>query len=394
MQTNQPQEAFLERLHQLHRRTLARVTWYGVARLVGVGGSMLMLTAWLLGNALQPARFVTFGFLVSLGLGLAALAWNNLLARLWRLRKPRQLVHVLERRGYFANILIASEEATRDGERWSDDSAVAVELRRRLFVRAAGHLENLGPADAVPVNRIRQTWLAVAGCLLLTVLLITAPGNTLETGWQRLWNPWTIWTDPPTGGLYAVQGQNFVVAGRNFTVAALDATGDAQNALCEVRFGSSMWQPVPVHREAMAVEPLGATAPFRKWVAELESIQEDFQWRFRRGEMVTATTDVHVRRHPLITELKGFIRPPAYTRLPMRDMSRLPTWLEVPTGSDLGLAGETNHPLQQLLMVTDLGDTTELGFAGGSFSGEFQVNESGTFHLVLQDSFGLWNQDP
>ncbi len=394
MQSQQPQEVFLERLHQLRLRTLARVTWYGAARLVGVGGSMLMLTAWLLGNAVHPARFVTFGLLVSLGLGLAALAWNNLLARLWRLRSVRQLVEILERRGYFANILIAGEEATRDRQRWNDDSSVAVELRRRLLLRAAAQLKNLGPADAVPINRIRQTWLAVAGCLLLTVFLITAPGDTLETGWQRLWNPWTIWTDPPTGGLFAVQGENFVVAGRNFTVSALDATGDPQIALCEVRFGSSLWQPVPVHREAMFVEPLGMTPPYRKWVAELESIQEDFQWRFRRGEMVTAITDVVVRRHPLITELAGFVRPPAYTRLPLREMSRLPTWLEVPAGSDLGLTGKTNHPLNRLLMVSDQGDTTKLEFAGGSFSGEFEVTTSSIFHLVLQDSFGLWNQEP
>ena len=54
-----------------------------------------MVTAWLLGDAVQPARFVTFGLLISLGLGLAALAWNNLLARLWRLRRGRQLVEIL-----------------------------------------------------------------------------------------------------------------------------------------------------------------------------------------------------------------------------------------------------------------------------------------------------------
>ena len=347
MKSNHPRQIFVERLRELRRRTLLRVTWYGVARMVGVGGAMLMVAAWLLGDAVQPARFVTFGLLISLGLGLAALAWNNLLARLWRLRRDRQLVEILERRGYFANVLIASEEAIRDRVRWNDDSAVAVELRRRLFVRAGDHLKNLGPADVVPIDRIRQTWLAVAGCLLLSVFLVTAPGDTLETGWQRLWNPWSIWTAPPTGGLYAVQGESFVVAGRDFSVAALDATVDPQLALCEVRFGSSLWQPVPVRRELMDIDPPGTNPPFRKWVASLESIQEDFQWRFRRGDMVTEITDVQIRRHPLITELAGFVQPPAYTRLPLREMSRLPTWLEVPTGSDLGLSGKTNHPLSR-----------------------------------------------
>ncbi len=53
MLTNQPQELFVERLRKLRRRTLVRVTWYGVARMVGVGGSMLMVTAWLMGDAVH-----------------------------------------------------------------------------------------------------------------------------------------------------------------------------------------------------------------------------------------------------------------------------------------------------------------------------------------------------
>ncbi len=394
MQTTEPRKLFYERLRLLRRRTLLRVTWFGMARMVGVGGSMLMLTAWLLGSVDQPEKFVTWGLLVSLGAGLAALAWNNLLGRLWRLRRVRQLVQVLERRGYFANILVASEEALRDPLRWNDDTAVAVELRRRLFHRGVEVLDTLGPADAVPINRVRQTWLSVAVTLLLTVTFLTSGGDTLQTGWARLWNPWSIWTEAPTGGLYATAGKDFVVAGGNITLAALDATGDPNAALCEIMIGSGVWQPVPVFREIMHADLPGLTPPYRKWVANLEQVHEDFQWRYRRGEMVTKTHRVKVRRHPLVTELAGFVQPPTYTHLKLREMSRLPTWLEAPAGSKLGISGETNQPLQQMLMVTDAGDTTALNFADRSFSGEFQVDESLAFHLVLQDSFGLRNQDP
>ncbi len=394
MKTSEPQKLFSERLHQLHRRTLVRVTWFGLARLLGVGGSMLMLTAWLLGSAVQPEKFVTWGLLISLGAGVAALAWNNLLGRLWRLRHSWQLVRVLEGRGYFANVLVASEEAIRDRQRWNDDNPVATELRRRLLQRGVTHLETLGPEDVVPINRLRRTWLSVAACLLLTVSLITAPGHALQTGWARLLNPWSIWTDPPTGGLYAVKGGDSVVAGRDISITALDATGDPNVVLCEIRIGSGLWQEVPSHREIMPVDPPGLTPPFRKWVANLERVQEDFQWRFRRDEMVTEAHPVKVRRHPLVTELGGFVQPPAYTHLNLREMSRLPTWLEAPAGSRLGVFGETNQPLRRMLMVTDTGDTTELDFAHRSFSGEFPVNSSLAFHLILEDSFGLRNQDP
>lgn len=394
MRTTEPRNLFLERLRHLRRRTLLRVTWFGMARMVGVGGSMLMLTAWLLGSVDQPEKFVTWGLLFSLGAGLAALAWNNLLGRLWRLRKPQQLVQKLERRGYFANVLVASEEALRDPQRWNDDTPVAVELRRRLFHRGVEILDTLGPADAFPINRVGQTWLSVAICLLLTVTFLTSGGDVLQTGWARLGNPWSIWTDPPTGGLYATSGKGFVVAGQDITVAALDATGDANAAQCEIKIGSGLWQPVPAGREIMFVDPPGLTPPYRKWVANLQQVHEDFQWRFRRDEMVTETHLVKVRRHPLVTELAGFVQPPAYTNLNLREMSRLPTWLEAPAGSKLGISGETNQPLRSMLMVTDTGDTTRLDFAHRSFSGEFPVNESLAFHLVLEDSFGLRNQDP
>jgi len=389
-----PRDLFFERLRKLRRRTLMRVTWFGLARMAGVGGSMFMLTAWLLGGVEHPEKFTTWGLLVSLGAGLVALAWNNLLGRLWRLRQPRQLVRRLERRGYFANVLVASEEALRDPQRWNDDNPVATELRRRLFERGAKLLENLGPADAVPINRPRQTALAVAFSLLLAVALITSPGDTLQTGWARLWTPWSMWADPPTGGLYAVQGGDFVVAGRDFDVAALDATGDPNAAQCEIMIGSGQWQPVPVQREIMFVDPPELTPPYRKWTASLERMHEDFQWRFRRGEMVTEARQVKVRRHPLVTELGGFVQPPQYTHLNLREMSRLPTWLEAPAGSRLGITGQTNQPLARMLMVTDSGDSLDLDFAHRSFSGEFPVDESLAFHLVLQDSFGLTNLDP
>lgn len=394
MLNTEPRDLFSERLRKLRRRTLIRVSWFGLARMVGVGGSMLMVTAWLLGNEVQPEKFITWGLLVSLGAGLVALAWNNLLGRLWRLRSQKQLVKVLERWGYFSNVLVASEEALRDPQRWNDETPVATELRNRLFKRGAAFLENLGPADAVPINRQGQTWLSVAACLLITVALFTSPGNTLQTGWARLWNPWSIWTAPPTGGLYAVSSDGFVVAGRNISIAALDATGDPNAVQCEILIGSGVWQRVPTRREVMFTEHLGVRAPFRKWVANLEVVQEDFRWRFRRGEMITEINLVEVRRHPLVTELAGYVQPPAYTHLNLRKMSRLPTWMEAQRGSLLGLSGETNHPLRRMLMVSDAGDTTVLDFAGKSFAGEFQVKKSMAFQLVLEDSFGLRNLDP
>ncbi len=394
MPNQTPENLFQERLKHLHRRTLLRVGWFGVARVVGVGGSLLMLTVWLLGQAVEPERFVTYGFLVTLGLALVALLWNNLLGRVWRLRNEQQWVHLAEKRGYFANVLIASEEAVRDTARWSDKSSVAIELRRRLFVRAADHLQRLQPADVVPFNRQGQTWLAVALCMLLSVTFVTAPGPTLDQGWQRLWNPGMIWTEAPLGGLHAVDGDGFVVAGGSLVVEAFDSMGNPDKAYCEIKMGTGEWQPLMAFRLPIVSNNLTRHEPYRRWVANVESIQEDFQWRFRRAETTTEAQKVQVRHHPMITELAGLVNPPPYMHLITREMKRLPTWLEVPSGSTLNLTGETNHDLQSLVLVSSLGDTLPLAITGSSFAGEFSVTESASLHFVLLDSFGLSNVNP
>ena len=200
MQTPDPMAIFQDRLRRVHRRTLWRVGGFGAARLLGVGGSMVVATLWMLGVADRPGRFLTYGLLVSLAVALVALLWTQLLGRLWRLRRPQQLVHLLERRGYFANLLVAAEEAVRDPSRWDQNQPVTRELRARLLKRAGDRLLNVGPADAAPLNRRGQTALGVALCLLLATLLATAPGDTLLTGWQRFLDPTLLWAPPPTGG--------------------------------------------------------------------------------------------------------------------------------------------------------------------------------------------------
>lgn len=394
MQKPDPQAIFQDRLTRVHRRVLARVGWFGLARLVGVGGSMILWTLWMLGMADRPDHFLTYGLLLSLGAALAALAWNHLLGRLWRLRTPRQLVHLLERRGYFANLLIAAEEAVRDPSRWDVHQPVSRELRTRLLKRAADRLLHLGPADAVPINRQGLTALGVAACLLLAAGSLTVPGDTLEKGWQRFWNPQLLWAPAPTGGLMAETGPGFVVAGGHLEVAAVDATLDPGSAICEIKIGSGMWQEMPSRSVALPLEKPTLTPPYRRWVSELEDIREDFSWRFRRGPMVTAERRVEVRNYPLISELAGQVLPPPYTRLPQRDMPRLPTWLEVPIGARLSLAGSTNHPAASIHLVTAEGDSIALEQDGTAFAGGWEVRENRTFHLVVRDAYGLQNQAP
>lgn len=394
MQTPDAQTIFLHRLRKVHRGALWRVGWFGVARMVGLGGSMFLWTLWMLGVADRPGKFLTYGLLLSLGAALLALVWNHLLGRLWRMRTQRQLVQVLERRGCFSNFLVAAEEAVRQPSRWDENQPVSGALRHRLLKRAGDRLLHLGPADVVPLNRRGQTALAVAGSFLLALVLITASGDTLEKGWHRFRHPASLWAPPPTAGLMAARGPAHVVAGRDLEVVAFDATLDPDRAICEIKVGAGVWQPVPSSLSAMPLADATLRPPFRLWKAELKNIREDFQWRFRRGAMVSPVRSVAVRHYPLVTELAGLLEPPAYTRLPARDLPRLPTWLEAPVGSHLELSGRTNHPVAAVHLITDDGDSTALSHDGQAFAGSWPVAGDIIFKLVVRDSFGLQNETP
>ena len=70
-------------------------------------------------NGLILLSPVDLGMAAGLVLLLAALSWNQVLAPLWRLRRPRDLVARIEKDGDFANILVAGEESLRLPGRWS-----------------------------------------------------------------------------------------------------------------------------------------------------------------------------------------------------------------------------------------------------------------------------------
>ncbi|PID79250.1 hypothetical protein CSB20_10975, partial [bacterium DOLZORAL124_64_63] len=398
MRTSDPKAIFLDRLRRVHRRTLWRVAGLGVARL-GLGGAMVLATLWLLGLADGPGRFLTYGLLVSLAMAVGALLWTQLLGRLWRLRTRRQLVRHLERQGSFANLLVAAEEAVRDPARWEGSRPVTRELRARLLRQAAERLRHVGPADAAPWERRGQTILGLALCLVLATFLATAPGGVLERGWRRFLNPALLWAPPPTGGLLAEVTSGHVVFGETMPLQALDATLPDANlpedaAVCEIRVGTGMWQPVPTRRGFLNQACPAWCAPLRVWQAEVQDVREDFQWRFRRGAMVSRVGRVQVRHYPLVTELAGTIAPPAYTRLADREMPRLPTWLEAPANSRLILDGRTNHPPESVHLVADSGDSLALAVAGSTFQGTLEIMENQVFQLVVRDAYGLRNRAP
>lgn len=394
MERNPHPDLFSRRLDALHRRVRRRALGLGLLRWSTVALPAVALALWVLGGAGEPGGAAQVGLNLSLLLGLAALAGRWIVLPLIGLRRPVDLVRAIERGGGYANLLISAEEARREPERWSGPGAIAGELRRRLQERAAGLLEDLDPARVVRCERSRTLVAVLAGSIVALALYAALAPEQLARGWHRLLEPIPTAPIVPTGGLYAVAGDGFVVAGEDHVIEALDFGGGQEPTWCEVRIGSGGWQRLQPRMEWLPSQDVGLPAPGRVWRGTLEAVQEDFAWRFRRGERVTVENPVRVRRHPLLTRLGAVVRPPAYTGLPEQTLHRLPAWIEVPAGSRIELIGEVNHPVLRADLVLAQAEPQPLERNGATLGGGFDGTGDASFHILLEDEFGLRNLAP
>lgn len=388
------QEMFRLQLARLLVRTRLRVAAWGGLRVLAVGGPMALLAVWSAGGPVRPEGTLAGGLVLSLLAGWAALLWNQLLAPLLRLRRARDLVQRIESDGNFANILVAGEEALRVPERWAGDDPVRVELRARLFQRGVAVLDFLSPHQVARFSHRGPTLAAAALALAAAVLLIALTPRTMQRGLAHLTDPWPGSEAPATGGLYPAGGESWMVAGGDLDLAANDFAGGQGLAVCEIRVGQGLWQPLATAAEPVPRDSAFLPAPYRRWTATAPGMHEDFAWRFRRGVLVSAERSVAVRHHPLVTELAGRVAPPAYTGVQVQELRRVPSWLEVPAGSRLELQATVNHPLAAAWLVTARGDSIALAREGTHLAGALLVDQDQSFHLALTDSLGLTSQAP
>ncbi len=361
---------------------------YGLAALLGWGGGAVLLAVWAVGGSGAPSLSSCWGLTVTLATLLATLATVGLLRPLRGLAGTGDLVRRLEARGAHANLLVAAEESLRRPDRWDDGTGVRAELRRRVRERAAGHLAHLGPADVVTVPWRRAHLAAVLATVAATAVLVVLAPDTLRRGGGRLAAPWTAAPPTPTAGILTLPAESWVVAGSTVDLQALDLAGGDGAAVCEVRRGAGLWQPVGAR-----LERNWGQEPARVWSARLDDVREDLSWRFRRGTIVSRSRQLTVRDHPLLTELAAVVTPPAYTRVEPRTLDRLPSWIEVPAGSRVALRGRANADLRTATLVTD-DDSTALSVDGAVVAGGLAVDRDLAFRVHVRDVWGLENAAP
>ncbi len=399
MATLNSNSSFGSRLQRLLSRTRWRAARYGLARTLVLGGGSVLLAAWAVGSETRPAGFIAWGLSLSLLAVLVLVVRHFLVQPLKPWRRARNLVRTIEGQGDFANVLVAAEEAERLPARWAGSNPVRAELRRRMYRRAEGILDGLTGDRVLALPHARAWGLGLVGVVGLGFILFFSSPADLGRGLTRLANPRPAKVMVPEGGLYRLRGQDFVIAGQEIELAALDfaALGFSEGwdrAVGEIRIGSGGWQRLETRTEPVYDAEAGLPVPYRKWATVVPEVREDFTWRFRRGSMATEVGQVSVIHHPLMTGLSARVIPPAYTRLPSRDMARLPAWFEVPAGSVLELSGTVNHVAARAWLVTAAKDTLNLNVDSLGISGSLRIDESTIFSVNLEDDFGLHNLTP
>lgn len=396
---NHTQPTAVSELERLQRRVRRRVLLQGALGWVAVAVPALAIAVWLAGGEHMRGGFIATGLSVSLVAVLAGAAVHHLWRPWRRYAGRRAFAHEVEARGTFGNVVIAAEEAARRPERWPAGDAVARELVRRLDAGALAALASLTPARVHPAEGLRWRWACLAGGLALATALVVGWPATLSRGLSLLADPRSA-GGLSEGGLYAEPSAPWVVAGGRITLAASDFAAAATATHCEVRFGEAAWMkiaasqaPPSVGASATGVEA-GLPPAFRRWLATVTDVREDFSWRFRRGDTVTAVGKVVARQPPLLNHLAAKVEPPAYMGLPAVLVERLPTLSEVPAGSRVTLAGQAGHDLAAAWLAVDTGDSLPMTVAGAGASIVLTIPGDLAFTVRLRDGYGLESRDP
>ncbi len=381
----------LQRLWVLARR---RVVILGLMRAGAVALPALVLTLWVAG-----APHLT-GHVLLLGLGLSflalalALMWSQVIVPWRSLRSPRVLAGRIESHLRCRNLVLAATDTQQQDMTSGENDPITRELWARVLAGGEAALQRVRLAELFPLPQARGVASGlVAGAILLLLVGLYAP-QSLKLGAKRLWHPLGARQVIPRGGIYLLAGPEAVIAGQAATLVARDFGGGDDGALCQIKMGAGTWQDLTAREVHVASGVPGRAGPFRQWSAIAEGVQEDFEWRFRRGERLSPVGRVQVWHHPLLTKLGGRVVPPAYTQTAPHDLDILPATNEIPLGGMLQLSGTTGKPVVSAVVALVDGDSLPMTVEGYQLQGELSVTGEMSFQIVLRDEHGLTNLDP
>ncbi len=371
--------ALRRHLRAARRRTLAQGLLLAGAGTTVAAAQLALAVGW---PGAAPVAVKAPCTLLLLGIG-GWLLWELVLRPLGRLGGPRRFAAGLDRAGGYRNVLVAAEESLRRPGRWRGPDVLAG-CTDRLQADAAAHLTALRSVETLGLPRWRPVLLLTAAFLGLIALGAGLHGPALLRGGLRLLTPLRVEGRPPAAGLHLAVVPAEAPAGSRVQVTAHDLGTPRGPVVCEVRSGRGAWRTLSTEKL-----PSWRPRPYDVYAATLADLDVDLEVRFTRDGMTTEARTLRVLHPPLLAGLAVEIAPPAYTGLPVQDLSPAPAALDALAGSRLSWRGRANRAVARAEILTTDGDTLAWHAAGDSIHGEMRAAEPLSWRVRLSDARGL-----
>lgn len=385
-QTSQSDDARRLKDRLRHELKFLRIRLAGHALVMLFGGlglvtaaAVLTVSAWTqLGEA---AAWTVWGVLATCAVWVIALEWIGPLRRLANLKG---FSRALEEHGDYGNLL---EAATQFSSHRRVDPTVrgaSPELVKEIMRRAATLAEASDLAPRIPLIGVApHTGVALLALITWLVVGVALPERVAWTA-QALSTPASLREVAPSGGLYAVTGDERVPVGGEVTLVAHDFIEGDDDVVLEINRSGDFWQQHEVTWQPTPEDP----APYRLAEVELDAIEDPFRYRFRKDTAITRVHRVDVRERPVITDLRMRLVPPEYVARETRELENPGGTVTVLEGTRIDIDGRASSPLDVARRIESVG-TREMRVDGEAFSDSFTVTSDTDFRIELVDAEGL-----
>ena len=366
-------------------------------RLRLVGHALLMLFGGL--GLLFAAAVITVSGWTRFGEPAAWALWGvALFAAVWvvvfeLVRPLRNLANLkgfsreLERHGDYRNLLEAATQFTSLKRADPIVRGASPELVQEIMRRASALVESTRLAPRIPLVGV-TLHVAVALMALLTWSIVgTATPQRVQWTAAVLADPSSLRDVVPTAGLFAVTGDERVPVGGDLELVVHDFLEGDEDIVVQINRTGDFWQ-----QESTEFVPVGKDpATYREARLELRNIEDPFRYRFRKGDVVSATHRVEVRERPVITELRLRVVPPEYSGRPERTLENPGGTISVLVGTRIEIEGRASSPLSEARRLDAIG-VHPMQVQADVFGETMTVEEDLDFRIELVDREGLTSE--
>lgn len=374
-----PDLALLEsRLSALRRGVRARFLLGGLARVAVaacVAIALVVLIDWLIRADAWSVRGVFLGLALAIVVAVALKAlWGPL-----SLPMPDEdLALAVERRfPQLQDRLISALQLGRAAGRSPAFNSPA--LAARAMDEAVEACGPLAFAEAVPIPAQRR-WTGLAAVALAGFAFLAWGSPEFRIGLLRLVS------DVPWPSAYDLEVE---------LAADRVAQGDSLPVVARLKEGSRFPLRVVLHARGTG-DALELTMPLQEGAfrAHLEHLQEDVQVWVTAGDFRSRTFAVRVLEKPVLKVFQVRVTPPEYAGLPAQVLSPNSGHLRALRGSRVSVEGTCSKPLAAAAVALTKRTVPLTLTEPTRFSGEFVVEEGGSYVFTMEDQEGLKASHP